>query len=851
MDDDGWLKLEDPGLSIVSPKQPTRVLSFAHTGLKTPSDVLACGPGFSGMFPMGGRMRSRIFMMIALKSLLMGLFLHPIQALGENQPQEKIETQEDEKPKALQNRIKLDLTTPELESVVLLGNPIRIDLGKTICKAPETKGLSVDKENSVLQIDPIQFAPQWMTVGVAQDQKGCGQEAKEVRLFPTGLSEWSVSQRSMTLWFDSKVAELTGTGLDVFQLVAVVDGVVQGVSACVQSTVCTLSVDPTTLSALASESVNASILVWPKEIPLDTGKPFPRVVSLSKTIHDWRAYAAQIDDVVFAKPLILEPRLEPLEEHQLVVSRCVKAIHKVSCNKAECRLTDQGILVFHVDLAASSVKLRYTLKPGYQRKLGSRMLSTETISLKLERCSIRVPKEVPLLAGVENHRFFIKLPRECTSIDPSDLLIKTRPPTRVFVRSEIQTADEKFRLFQVSFERVPRGADSLNISVFEQTGFLRRLGSTKIPVLSSYAPLQLRLEVPGIGVVEHLPTNVWAELVFGTNQPTWHQNYSVEERSGFYRVAHSEKGWSVMAEPGVTGSVPLRFAYRPKRLVSFVGGTETSSKFFGLATFDTEVFYPVRTINVAISLLGDGDSFFQVLCGVRGKETEIEVGSLARIPYEERDSCRIVFDREKVPVSAGVQRLRVQAGGFNQILLLGNGRGTLTVAIPVGDKQEYDKLTAVISHDMLSGHYTFQSRQSLGGEARYRILLSDSWWRIGATTAMPTGLFRFGAGDSEGSIPLSAGVLTRLNYIQRNGRDFPLGFEAGLFGTNLSGRPDFSMILGVGLSIPVLNTNTSLQASFNIHAWLEYAPTRVSGDDSPVAFLFGPSFSVGRLSTTF
>ena len=56
---------------------------------------------------------------------------------------------------------------------------------------------------------------------------------------------------------------------------------------------------------------------------------------------------------------------------------------------------------------------------------------------------------------------------------------------------------------------------------------------------------------------------------------------------------------------------------------------------------------------------------------------------------------------------------------------------------------------------------------------------------------------------------------------------------------------------GLGLSIPVLNPDTSLQASFNIHAWLEYAPTGLSRDDSPWAFLFGPSFTVGRLSTTF
>jgi len=59
------------------------------------------------------------------------------------------------------------------------------------------------------------------------------------------------------------------------------------------------------------------------------------------------------------------------------------------------------------------------------------------------------------------------------------------------------------------------------------------------------------------------------------------------------------------------------------------------------------------------------------------------------------------------------------------------------------------------------------------------------------------------------------------------------------------------MVLGVGLSIPVLNPDTALQASFNIHAWFELSPTRNGSGEQPVAFLFGPSFTIGRFSTTF
>ena len=60
---------------------------------------------------------------------------------------------------------------------------------------------------------------------------------------------------------------------------------------------------------------------------------------------------------------------------------------------------------------------------------------------------------------------------------------------------------------------------------------------------------------------------------------------------------------------------------------------------------------------------------------------------------------------------------------------------------------------------------------------------------------------------------------------------------------------NLSMIGGIGVSVPVLNANTPFEASFNLHAWLEYAPTREGAGYSPWSLLFGPSFAVGKFST--
>lgn len=98
-------------------------------------------------------------------------------------------------------------------------------------------------------------------------------------------------------------------------------------------------------------------------------------------------------------------------------------------------------------------------------------------------------------------------------------------------------------------------------------------------------------------------------------------------------------------------------------------------------------------------------------------------------------------------------------------------------------------------------------------------------------------------------MPLSAGGVARLVWLYSEGRELPIGWELGLLGTGLSNNPNFSIVTGLGFSVPVLNANTTLQTSFNLHAWLEYSPTRTGRGESPFAFLFGPSFAVGKFST--
>ena len=91
----------------------------------------------------------------------------------------------------------------------------------------------------------------------------------------------------------------------------------------------------------------------------------------------------------------------------------------------------------------------------------------------------------------------------------------------------------------------------------------------------------------------------------------------------------------------------------------------------------------------------------------------------------------------------------------------------------------------------------------------------------------------------------------RLLWLYSEGRPFPLGLEFGALVTGIDDDPHLSLVGGVGLSVPVLNANTPFEASFNLHAWFEYAPTRADAGYTPWSFLFGPSFAVGKFSTQF
>lgn len=639
------------------------------------------------------------------------------------------------------------------------------------------------------------------------------------------------------LWYEAGLLTVDGEGLEAFQVVVVRRGIVVATAACVAGEGCAVTLPLDARDDLIGDPASWRIALLSAMTPVQVGQSLTtpwRSDGVGTTPAD--VGEGRIE-VVLSEPLFSERSLDTARDTWTLVPRVASALDRVTCERVLCRRTEAGVTLLQPAPGAASVRLTYTLRPGFFRHLGGRLVQAETLTLRLERCAV-IPPGWPLLAGVRHQRLPLTLPVDCV---PARLDVQTSPPTGAWIRGEAEGAGTGSRVVEVRLDEVPRDIPAVTVTLLDAEGG-RRIGSVRVPVSGDFVPKEVRIVVPELGPVGYIPSNRDAHIRFGVSDPVWFERLEVVDRPGFYRVRREQGGVVIRGEAGVAGSVPLRFAYHP-------AGSGPSG---AMAFFDTDVVYSVRSVNVPLPLVADAaHRFFEVRCGPPGSEVLLVPGVMARLAYEHRDTCRLVFTLDRIPTEAGVQRLRVRAGDQERVLMIERAEGTLTVSVGAGDRREYDTLLVLVAHDMSGDHYALGAEQRLGEEARFRVLLSDDRVRISVTTSLPTGLFRFGRSGTGESVPLSAGALLRLAYVQQDGRDFPVTLEFGMFGTNLSGNAHLSIVSGLGLGIPVLNPDTAMQASFNIHTWFEYSPTRARAGQGGVAFVFGPSFTIGRISTTF
>jgi hypothetical protein len=170
----------------------------------------------------------------------------------------------------------------------------------------------------------------------------------------------------------------------------------------------------------------------------------------------------------------------------------------------------------------------------------------------------------------------------------------------------------------------------------------------------------------------------------------------------------------------------------------------------------------------------------------------------------------------------------------------------------------FERITVRVSHVADENHYLGAEEVRTGAPAaQWSAVMGTGRVRLYGTTTIPTGLYRFSPSRLySGTLGLNFGVISRLTWLDEEGKEGLLGAEAGVlvFGlANAAGSPLsvntplVGAVIGLGFAVPIANRQTPSQASINLHAWLQITLTGIENDKGRYALVFGPSISIGSV----
>jgi hypothetical protein len=248
--------------------------------------------------------------------------------------------------------------------------------------------------------------------------------------------------------------------------------------------------------------------------------------------------------------------------------------------------------------------------------------------------------------------------------------------------------------------------------------------------------------------------------------------------------------------------------------------------------------------------------------------TRVELGVTAHLPFSMRDTCRIVFHRERLSPEYGTQKLNFE---IDVVRIDGSARGDAhiseVITFRAGSEPRYawingivdpfDRVVVRVSHEADEAHYIGASEIKTGAAAaKWSAVIGSGLFRLYGTTTIPTGLYRLSDRSHSGVLSLNFGVISRLTWLSSEGHEGFLGAEGGILVMGLAnsrsqdGTPltQVGGVVGLGVGVPIANRGSAAQASIDLHAWFE---TDITGGNSSgrYAFIFGPSISIGNVGT--
>lgn len=539
------------------------------------------------------------------------------------------------------------------------------------------------------------------------------------------------------------------------------------------------------------------------------------------------------------------------------------AVASVECDGAQCELAGNVVVVRSVPPSAPKVTVRARLLPRVFVSKAGKLDDRVTREFEVARCEMDIVSGQPL-RDVNETKILVRLPEHCVGDAEQhnwSINREVAPVERV----------ETISGYVYVLLRVGRLSDNevTVVASRPQDKSALAVANTKTEELPA---VHTTLVLPGFGEVDFIPKN---QEVFVAASAVAGGRLVPLAVPGAYSVTDGQNGATIRGVYLSSGFTALRLGYR-------VEGLPPPFTHTNFAVLTDPIQRPIREANLPISLGASAMSshpVFELRCRVEPKiVARILPGTVQHVPFSERDSCRLLIHKARIPADSGEQLVEIDVSvttagevergeaRLSEKLLLRHAKETDVIWIR-GALQQFDRIRIRVTHVVDEARYLLgHGRPYRLPSAQWTIVTEDAWLKFYATATIPSGLFRFSDDPQDlgtGAMALNFGVLSRLTMLSDEGKESLVGLEGGVMSMGLATEKDrqLAIVAGLGIGVPLGNVNQPTQASLNIHAWIAYSlgkrTGRLSNEDgspgeevrlNPWAFIFGPSITIGSLA---
>lgn len=525
-----------------------------------------------------------------------------------------------------------------------------------------------------------------------------------------------------------------------------------------------------------------------------------------------------------------------------------EAVAAAECGVLDCSFVAQKLLVTST-APVTSAELRLRLLPRVFLQRKAALDATPSFKLPVLHCAMTLVSGEPVRKN-EGAKVVVRLDRRCLPSRDMYRFYVADVPLRV-----LGDADSEGGLFVVL---------DLGTYVQDHLEITARRSDTDAVVATLATPtraasaVRASLSLADGPRIDFVPTNRPAFV--NVTRLGQGEHWELVSLRNVYVAGRDDGRQTVMGDADAEGFTQLQFGLRNDAVPDSLGAVD-------LALVTDPVQRKIQEANVPVPLgpsMKGGAPLVEFKCGPSGKSVALKPGDTVNLPFAFRDSCRVTVHRERLRHESGRQRINLNVdvytadgvarseGHLKDTLEIGPGPEPRQIWIQ-GVTTPFDRIVVRLSHEPGENHYVAGSELYASGPAvQWSVILGTGHARVYATSAIPAGLYRFGDKDHTGALSLNFAVISRLTWLNSDGKEGLLGLETGIMviglanSTSTTGKSltEVGVPVGLGLSIPIANRLSAAEASINLHGWLEFP---ISRDDHSPAFIFGPSISIGNV----